>query len=459
MTLETFMETENTLSGHEFKTPRSVKYPVKKLAAAEWKSFALYTVENRAIPNMISGLKPSQLMYLYSSLVSSKKEFEKCSAIGGQVSRFGFAHGEASCVGAGQLMAATWSNNICLVEGRGAFGSRLVQKAAAARYTYTRLSPNFNKYIMDLDLAPAHEDPEHIPPRFYIPVIPLVLANGVKGIATGFATDILPRDPKDLAKACLEYVKTGKIKTRPSIKFPEFSGDISYSQEDDRYTVCGTFEKKGNLLTITEVPPGYDRESYIKVLDDLDEEGKIQDYEDLCDKDGFKFSVKFKRGALEDLSDQDILKMFKLVKNMSENIVVIDQHGKLKIYDDAIDLIKDFCDFRSTILQKRIDLRIKEFSEELRWLKIKMEFVLAVLEDKIIFKKKGKSEVIEQIMANTRATEEEGDRLLRMNIMSLTQELVLELAEQIKEASASLKFWQETTVKDQFESDLKAVMS
>ena len=186
-------------------------YPISDVAKNEWLDFAMYTVEARAIPNMIDGLKPVQRFYLYSSIKNSKKDFKKVSAVSGIISDYGYNHGEQSAAGAGQLMAATWNNNVTLVEGRGSFGTRLIQEAGAPRYVYTRLSENFDKYIKDINLAPEHGDPEHEPPAFYVPIIPLVLVNGTKGIATGFATHILPRDPVDLITACQQYLSTGKI--------------------------------------------------------------------------------------------------------------------------------------------------------------------------------------------------------------------------------------------------------
>jgi DNA gyrase/topoisomerase IV subunit A len=436
-------------------TPMIREYPVSEIAKNEWKAFAMYTVEARAIPNMVDGLKPVQRFYLYSSIMNSKKEFKKVSAVSGVVSDYGYNHGEGSAASAGQLMAAEWSNNICLVEGRGSFGTRQVQAAAAARYTYTRLHENFGKYIKDIDLSPTHEDPEHSPPSFYLPVIPLVLANGVKGIATGFATNILPRDPVDLTLACKEYVQTGKIKNKTSIKFPHFTGAVTYNEEENRYYCLGKFEKKGKtVLLITEIPYGFDREGYIEVLDKLEEKGDIVGYDDLCDKDGFKFEVKLKQQISANWDDERIIKEFKLSKPFTENLTVIDSKGKLKEYTDERDLIRDFCDYRMGILQKRIDLRKSEATELARWLKVKMGFIQSVLDDKIRFKGKKKDEVGKQILDNTDAFEDDIDRLLRINIMSLTAEMVKQLEKEIKDAVAELSFWKKTTTKEQFISDL-----
>ena len=451
MSLDKFMTEETT------KTSLG-DYPISKVASNEWKSFAMYTVESRAIPNMIDGLKPVQRFYLYSSIINSKRDFKKVSAVAGIISDYGYNHGEASAAGAGQLMAATWNNNICLVEGRGSFGTRLIQEAGAARYVYTRLSPNFEKYIHDIDLAPAHDDPEHEPPSFYVPVLPLVLANGTKGIATGFATNILPRALNALSASVREYLLSGNIAKKLPVSFPEFSGKTVYNTAEERFNVFGTFKKLSKtVLKITEVPYGFDRETYVKILDKLEEEGDIVSYDDLCDKSGFSFEVKLKQNTSANWNDAKITQKFKLSKPLSENLTVIDFDGKLREYDDERQLIKDFCDYRLGILHNRIELRQAEASELARWLKIKMEFIQSVLDDKIIFKNRKKADVSTQILNVTSALPEDTDRLLRINIMSLTDEMVRELTKEIKSAQAERTFWSKETPKKQFISDLDAI--
>lgn len=434
------------------------EYPISAVAANEWKAFAMYTVESRAIPNMIDGLKPVQRFYLYSSLLNSKKDFKKVSAIAGIISDYGYNHGEQSAAGAGQLMAAEWNNNVCLVEGRGSFGTRLVQEAGAPRYVYTRVHENFSKYIKDLELSPTHEDPEHEPPAFYLPVIPLVLANGTKGIATGFATNILPRSATALSSACREYVSSGNIASRLSVTFPDFKGTVNYNAEEDKFIVMGCFEKKSKtVLEITEVPYGYDRESYVKVLDDLEDKGDIVSYEDLCDKTGFRFEIKLKQQTSSAWPDERIIRKFKLAKPLTENLTVINHEGKLRDYKDERLLIKDFCDYRMTVLQKRIEMRLAEALEQARWLKVKMEFIQAVLDDKIKFKNQKKDQVGQQILQTTSALDRDIDPLLRINIISLTDEMVKELQKQIDLALKDATYWQSTTPKQQFINDLDAV--
>jgi DNA gyrase/topoisomerase IV subunit A len=432
-----------------------MKYTLTDFADNEMKDYALYTVTQRAIPSMIDSLKPVQRFYLYSSLVNSAKAFKKVSAVSGIVSDYGYNHGEVSAAGAGQLMAATWSNNICLIEGRGSLGTRLVQSAGAARYVYTRVSPNFYKYIKDIELSPEHDDPEHLPPRMYLPTIPLVLINGAKGIATGFATQILPRSEQDIIAAIKEYLANGKIKTVPRVEFPEFTGTTEYDPDIDRFVCVGTYKKiKKTTLIITEIPYGFDRETYIKVLDKLEDAGLIVSYEDKCNKDGFGFDVKLKQQTSANWTHAQILKNFKLSKNHSENLTVIDENGALKEYNGPVDLIKDFVKFRLGCLDERIALKLSVASELIRWLTVKIEFINAVLDSTIVFKGQTKNKVAAQVKQYTSALATDIDRLLALNILSLTKEQVAASKQQIKAAKADWKYWNSTTPTKQYHSDL-----
>ena len=83
-----------------------------------------------------------------------------------------------------------------------------------------------------------------------------------------------------------------------------------------------------------------------------------------------------------------------------------------------------------------------------------MEFINAVLDDAIVFKGKKKDAVAKQILDKTSAIAEDTDRLLRLNIMTLTKEQVDELKAQLKENKTVIKYWKSTTPKDQFVEDL-----
>ena len=177
-------------------------------------------------------------------------------------------------------------------------------------------------------------------------------------------------------------------------------------------------------------------------------------YEDKCDKTGFRFEIKLKLASANAWTDERIIRKFKLSKPLSENLTVIDQNGKLREYTNARDLIKDFVDYRLTILQQRINLRKEEEVEESRWLKVKMQFIKAVLDGTIQFKNKKKDVVATQILKVTDALKLDVDKLLRINMLSLTDEMVKDLKQQIESSKDRLKFWKTTTPKAQYESDL-----
>lgn len=426
-----------------------------EFAQNEWREYSLYTIEERAIPSMIDGLKPVQRFIMHSAMKSASKDMKKVTAIAGPVAEYGYHHGEQNAQGAAQLMAAGWCNNQPLLLGDGNFGGRLVNEGAAARYVFAKVHPEFFNLYQDFDLCPEHIEEEHIPPRYYLPVIPMVLVNGIKGVATGYATEILPYSVKDIRNACAKYIKTGDItglELTPT--FYGFKGVVRKTDVSSFETV-GLFERQGKTsILITEVPIGYDREAYVNVLNTLRDSGDIIRYKDQCDKSGFRFKVDMKRGT-DTMSDEALLKMFKLVKSITQNLTVLDQDRKLRKYESPNELIKDFCDFRIPIYSERIQNRLTEARQKYKIAVAKCRFINMVLNQQIDFKGKSKKDLTDLLTQTFDVSIV--PNLLGMEFYSLTQEEIRRQMAIAKELDAERQKWESATPTDQFLIDLKQI--
>ena len=406
---------------------------VTELIDGQYKDYSKYVLYSRAIPHMIDGLKPSQRKILYTALKTANTSRIKTASLSGNtISQANYHHGDASLNDAITKMVQLHSNNIPLLEGEGSFGSRLVPDAAAPRYTYVKMSQNFEKYFADTMVADKSIDPEDPEPAFYLPIIPWVLVNGVKGIAVGFATDIQPRNPKEIAKLCQAYLKGKNIDKETLLPYyPEFEGKI-YEELDSVYCE-GNFTLTGQTkLEITEVPVGFTRESYVQVLNKLEETGKIVSYTDKCDKTGFKFDVTLKRG--KKMKDYQIVRLFKLKKKINENITVIDHEGKLKVYDSPIDIIKEFCDYRLGKYEERYEYLIEEGISALDIIKAKVKFIELIIQGTLDFKNKNRKTIKKEL--TTTFKPDIIEILIKMPIYSLCQD---EMSKYINEGTALYK--------------------
>lgn len=428
---------------------KNKKITLTEIANTSWKEYSLYTLEERALPSMIDGLKPSQRFIMYSALKNARDKLAKVVEIAGSVSSYGYHHGETSAQDAAVSMASDWKNNIPLLEGKGMFGNRLVKKAASPRYIFAKVHKNFGNIFTDTHLAPEHPDEEISTPKFYLPLIPFVLLNGVDGTATGFATTILPYDINDVTKLTRDCVKGKDISKKVILpKFPQFRGKVE-PNDNGGYDLVGTYDRVGKTkLVITELPYQYDRESYIKVLDDLEEREVISDYTDNCSQEGFKFTITLKRDF-----DGDIEKLFKLRRSTKENLNVIDHTGKLREYNSPVDLIKDFCAIRLPYVQARIDTKIREVTDTMSLIKSKIKFIKSVIDSKVAFKNKGKKELTQHLI-ELKFNEAHIEHLLNMNFYHLTVEEMEKLGLKYLELEKELSYLKGTTAEVEYELDL-----
>lgn len=173
-----------------------------------------------------------------------------------------YHHGEASLQSTIVNMAQNFvgSNNINLLHPQGQFGTRLEggKDAASARYIHTFLSSMARLVFSPLDddiLSYLQEDGMGIEPEWYMPVVPLVLLNGNKGIGTGWSSNIPNYNPRDVVDN-LRRLMAGDEPEPMHPWYRGFQGSIDY-QGKQQYKISGTWSRVNDTtLDVTELPVG-----------------------------------------------------------------------------------------------------------------------------------------------------------------------------------------------------------
>lgn len=433
---------------------------ITEFLSVEYKDFAMYSIEGRAIPSVVDGFKPSQRKVIHVANQIWKTGNEKVLKIfqlsGKVASDVFYHHGDASLNSAIINMAQKFKNNAPLLEEDGQFGSLRSPQAGAPRYIGTKLSDNFRLMYKDFDLLNyKEEEGESIEPDFFLPIIPTVLINGSSGIAVGFATNILNRDVKSVTDSCIKVLTGKKIdEIAPSLR--EFTGDFVQDTENHkRWIIRGKFEKVNtSTIKITELPPSMTFEKYEDLLEKLCDSKEIVSYDDNC-KDNIEYIIKFTRADLEKLSDEKLMKMFKLEEASTEIFSTLDENGKLKIFETTSEIIEYFVEFRLTYYHKRKAFMLEKMNKELKVLSNRGRFIKAILDEKLKINNVSKTLIIQGIEEmGLDKIDDSYDYLLRMPIYSLTKELFEKLKEDFTAKKAEIKKLEETDPKDMYLDDL-----
>lgn len=433
---------------------------ITEFLSNEYKEFALYSIEGRAIPSVIDGFKPTQRKILHIAnqvwKTGSEKNLKVFQLSGKVASDAFYHHGDMSLSNAIINLAQKFKNNAPLLEEDGQFGSLRSPQPGAPRYIGTKLSSNFRLIYKDFDLLEyKEEEGETIEPKFFLPIVPTVLINGGSGIAVGFASNILNRDIKEIIDSCIKCINSKKISTiKPSLI--GFTGEYIQDQENNKkWYIRGRFEKVNtSTIKILELPPSMTYEKYEEILDKLVENKEIVSYEDNC-KDNIDYTIKFTRSNLESLDDTSLIKLLKLEESETENFNTLDENGKLKIFDSVEDIIQYFINFRLKFYQVRKDFELDKLQHELKVLGNRGKFIKNILDGKIIVNNKSKDEIISQIESIAlEKIDDSYDYLLRMPIYSLTKEMFEKLKEDFSSKKEEIEKLKLVDPKDMYLSDL-----
>tara|TARA_B110000285_G_scaffold112144_1_gene127297 strand:+ start:610 stop:3987 length:3378 start_codon:yes stop_codon:yes gene_type:complete len=437
---------------------------------------------DRSIPNIMDGLKISLRKILYSAFKKNLTNEIKVAQFSGYVSEHsGYHHGEASLNSAIVGLAQNYvgSNNINLFCPNGQFGTRLQggKDSASERYIFTQLNQiTRDIFVKDDDniLKYLHDDGLPVEPIYYVPIIPMILVNGSKGIGTGFSTEILPYNVKSI----IEYLRcklTNKDVSNVEFNpyFEDFEGSVNKT-EDNRYIVRGLYDKVDeNTIIIKELPVGVwtdDYKQYLETrMETTDKNGKkitpyIKQYDDMSKSTNVNIKIKFHKDMLKKImkNKSNFEKLLKLTTTFSTtNMHLFDANEKLKKYETVNEIIDDYYEKRLELYDVRKKHNIKMLENELIVLYNKKKYLEEILTDKLDFRKKKKTEIYELLKTHKFDIIEDDDEykyLLKMPMDSVNEENVVKCVSDYKNKSKDLEDIKKITIENMWLGELDKLL-
>ena len=239
--------------------------------------YASYVILERAVPDIHDGLKPVQRRLLHSLKEMDDGRYNKVANVIGNTMKY-HPHGDASI---GDALVNMGQKDL-LIDMQGNWGNILTgDRAAAARYIESRLSKFALEVVFNSKITewvPTYDgrtkEPVTLPVKF-----PLLLAQGVEGIAVGLSTKIMPHNFVELIDASISILRGRSQKVYPD--FPT-GGIADFSQYNDghrggKIKVRAQIEQvDAKLLKITELPFATTTSSLIDSVIKANEKGKIK---------------------------------------------------------------------------------------------------------------------------------------------------------------------------------------
>jgi DNA topoisomerase-2 len=417
----------------------------------------------RSIASYVDGLKPSSRKVVHTLRKLNVTEPTKVARLSSRVSEeTEYLHGEGSLEGVIVNLAQNFvgANNENLLLPEGNFGTRFIQSAAAGRYIFTAMAPIMNKLFKSEDdpiLQKQEFEGAIIEPRFFLPILPLLLINGSEGVGTGYAQKILPRNPDEIRRELKAMMKNpSTYKPKELIPwFRGFKGKVFRDENGSTWVIQGILERiHTTKLRITEVPIGYTLASYREVLETLVENRVIKDFEDLSENDNFLFEISCSRD-FSSQEDDKLLSIFKLEKRMSENFTCVDENNKIKVFTNDTEILTSFYHLRLEYMSFRKTHLLELYHEEFDLLSEKHRFIKAYIDGSLKIVNRKRAEIIADLEAlSFKKIKDSYDYLVGMALWSLSQERLEELTSALQKKMVQISELQGKSLQKMWEEDL-----
>lgn len=357
------------------QTDEAVKHQLSGMYQNWFLDYASYVILERAVPHINDGLKPVQRRILHSMKRLDDGRYNKVANIVGHTMQF-HPHGDASI---GDALVQLGQKEL-LIDCQGNWGNILTgDSAAAPRYIEARLS----KFALDVVFNPKttewqasydgrNREPVTLPVKF-----PLLLAQGVEGIAVGLSSKILPHNFNELCDAAIAYLHGEEFKLYPDFQTGG-SIDVSRYNDGERGGVVRVRAKISKLdnktLCISEIPYGKTTSSLIDSILKAIEKGKIK-IRKVDDNTARKVEIliHLAPGVSSDKTLDALYAFTDCEVNISPNCCVID--NKKPLFLTVSDVLRKSVNNTRDLLRKELEIQKNETLETLHFASLEKIFI------------------------------------------------------------------------------------
>jgi DNA topoisomerase-2 len=354
---------------------------------------------------------------------------------------------------------------------------------ASERYIFTKLNNITRQIFPEVDdniLTYLEDDGDSVEPIYYMPIIPMILVNGSKGIGTGFSTDIMCHNPLQIISYIEGILNKNSEVEQKSIKiepyYKNFKGTIEVI-DDKKFIIKGKYEFiDKDKIKITELPVGTWTQDYKEFLESLldnksNKESKskvesyIKDFNDMSTDNDVEFDIQFYPGILiklinekHDYNLNGIQKYLKLYTTQSTtNMHLFNEKEQLRKYENVYNIIDDYYKIRLEFYKKRKDYLINKLNKEIVLLSNKAKFIQYNLDDKIDLRKKSNTEII-KIMENLNFDKHVNDNnynyLTKLPMDSVSKENVEKIMREYQDKTKELEIIKIISIEKMWLNDL-----
>ena len=432
--------------------------------------YAMSVIISRAIPE-IDGFKPSHRKLLYTmykmNLLGGNRT--KSANVVGQTMKLN-PHGDAAIY---ETMVRLTEGHMALlhplVDSKGNFGRHYSSNMAyaASRYTEVKLLPICNEIFGDIDKNTVDfvdnydgtlKEPSLLPTAF-----PNILVNPNQGIAVGMASNIASFNLREICNATIALMKDKNANLSEFILGPDFSTGGFLLRNDEamekifstgtgsvRVRAKYSYDKKQNIIEITEIPYSTTVEAIIDKLAELIRAGKIRDINDVrdeTDKSGLKITLELKRGVDADKLMARLYKQTPLEDSFSCNFnILID--GEPRVLG-VRDILLQWITFRMGCIRRMLQYDIEKKEARLHLLEGLEKILLDI--DKAIYIVRNTPEdamVVPNLMAGFGIDEIQAEFVAEIKLRNLNKEYILKRTSEIDKLIADIADLRKTVESD-----------